>query len=272
MGKKEKTHDEKEMPFLDHLEELRWRIMWSAGALIVAVGAAFFVMLKFDAIRFLAQPILPLLQGQKLITVDPIAAFKITMSASFLTGVVVASPVILFQLWAFLSPALHAHEKRVVIPVLIFGAVLFAGGVSLAYFGLIPMTLKMLLSVQSSVIQPMISVDKYFDFALSFALVMGLVFEMPIVVLALTALGVVTPAFLKKFRRHAFVVCIVASAFITPGQDPVSLAAVAVPLVGLYELSVICSTFIFRRRERKEREREAEEARIGDDRYASAVE
>lgn len=253
-----------EMPFLDHLEELRWRLMWSVLALIIGVVISFTVMLKYDAISILARPILPLLESGKLVTTEPAAAFKITMSASFLSGAVLASPIIFYQLWAFLSPALYKHEKKVVIPVLAFGAVLFGAGVALAFFGLIPLTLRMLLSVQSSVLEPMITVRGYFDFALGFALIMGLVFEMPIVVLALTALGVVTPTFLRKFRRHAIVLCLVSSAFITPGQDPFSLAAVAVPLVLLYELSVVCSAFVQRRRDRKEREREEEERRERD--------
>ena len=249
-----------EMPFLEHLEELRWRIMWSLLALIICVGVAFTVLLKYDAISLLAAPIRPYLPNGKLITTHPAGAFRIVMSTSFALGAVFASPVIFYQLWAFLSPALHRHEKKVVIPVLIFGALLFLGGVSLAYFALIPLTLAFLLNVQSTVITPMISVTDYFDFAISFSLIMGAVFELPIAVLALTALGIVTPAFLSQYRRHALVVCLVAAAFITPGQDPVSLAAVALPLVGLYEVSVICSHLVFKRREKREAARAAEEA------------
>jgi sec-independent protein translocase protein TatC len=148
----------------------------------------------------------------------------------------------------------------VVIPVLIFGAFLFLAGVALAFFGLIPLTLRFLLGVQSTVITPMISANEYFGFAIGFSLVMGAVFEMPIVVLALTALGLVTPAMLTRYRRHAVVICLVASAFITPGQDPLTLAAVFLPLVGLYEVSIICSHFVYRRRQRREAEREAEHA------------
>ncbi len=251
-----------EMPFLDHLEELRWRIMWSLLALVICVGVSFVVLLRYDAIKFLALPILPYLQDERLITTHPAGAFKIVMSAAFALGAVLASPVVVYQIWSFLSPALHKHEKRVIIPVLIFGVFLFLGGVALAYFALIPLTLRFLLGVQSTVITPMISANEYFGFAISFSLIMGAVFEMPIVVLALTALGVVTPAMLSKYRRHAFVICLVASAFITPGQDPVSLAAVAIPLVGLYEVSVLCSRFVFRRRERREAERAAEEAGV----------
>ncbi len=249
-----------EMPFLEHLEELRWRILWSLLALIIGVVVAFSIMIKFDAIQFLAQPILPFLQGEKLVYTHPAAAFKITMSLSFAVGFIFASPVIVYQFWAFLSPALYRHEKKVVIPVLFFGAILFMGGVALAFFGLIPLTLRMLTSVQSSVLQPMISVEGYFDFAIAFCLIMGAVFELPIAVLALTALGLVTPQFLNKFRRHALVLCLVTAAFITPGADPFSLAAVALPLIGLYEVSILCSIVVYRRRMKREQKREAEEA------------
>jgi len=249
-----------EMPFLDHLEELRWRIMWSLLALAICVVASFVVLLKYDAIRILAQPILPYVPDQHLITTHPAGAFKIVMSAALALGAIFASPVIIYQIWAFLSPALHRHEKKVVIPVLIFGAFLFLAGVALAFFGLIPLTLRFLLGVQSTVITPMISANEYFGFAIGFSLVMGAVFEMPIVVLALTALGLVTPAMLARYRRHAIVICLVASAFITPGQDPLTLAAVFLPLVGLYEVSIICSHFVYRRRQRREAELEAERA------------
>jgi sec-independent protein translocase protein TatC len=114
--------------------------------------------------------------------------------------------------------------------------------------------------MQSSVLEPMISISDYFNFAAGFSLVMGAVFELPIVVLALTALGLVTPQFLRRYRRHALVVNLVASAFITPGQDPVSLASVAVPLIGLYEVSVLCSWIVWKRRERREARRLADEA------------
>lgn len=248
------------MPFLEHLEELRWRILWSLLALIIGVGVSFTVLIKYDAILILTQPIRPFLPDGKLITTHPAGAFRIVMSAAIALGAVFASPVIFYQFWAFLSPALYRHEKKVVIPVLIFGALLFLGGVSLAYFALIPLTLGFLLNVQSNAITPMISVTEYFDFAITFSLIMGAVFELPIAVLALTALGLVTPAFLNKYRRHALIICLVASAFITPGQDPISLAAVALPLIGLYEVSVVCSYFVFKRRQKREARRAAEEA------------
>ncbi|MGQ0649706.1 MAG: twin-arginine translocase subunit TatC [Gemmatimonadaceae bacterium] len=255
-----KVGSQAEMPFLEHLEELRWRIMWSLLAVIIGVGVSFALLYNVDIIVFLARPIEPFLEGRKLIVTHPLGQFRILMSMAFISGGILASPVVFYQLWAFLSPALYKHEKRLVIPVLVFGLALFIAGVALAFFVLIPLTLRFVLTMQSSVLEPMISISDYFNFAAGFCLVMGAVFELPIVVLALTALGIVTPQFLKRYRRHALVVCIVASAFITPGQDPFSLLAVAVPLVGLYELSVICSFFVWKRRQRREAMRAAEDA------------
>jgi sec-independent protein translocase protein TatC len=248
-----------EMPFLDHLEELRWRIMWSLLALVIGVVICFTVLLKFDLILLLERPILPYLNGQKLVYTHPADPFKITMSMAFALGAICASPVIVWQVWGFLSPALYKHEKKVVIPVLVLGALLFLGGVSLAFFGIIPITLGMFFSIQTNSLTPMITLGEYFDFTISLCLVLGAVFELPIAVLALTALGIVTPTMLNKFRRHAVVVCLVGAAFITPGQDPFSLFAIAIPLYLLYELSVVCSIVVFRRRQRREAARVAEE-------------
>jgi sec-independent protein translocase protein TatC len=249
-----------EMPFLDHLEELRWRIMWSLLALIIGVVVAFSLLVRFDVILLLERPILPYLNGQKLVYTHPADPFRITMSMAFALGAIFASPVIVWQTWGFLSPALYKHEKKVVIPVLILGALLFLAGVALAFYGIIPITLGMFYSIQSSSLTPMITASAYFDFTVSLSLVLGAVFELPIAVLALTALGIVTPDFLQKFRRHAVVVCLVGSAFITPGQDPFSLLAVAIPLYLLYELSVVSSSFVHRRRLRRDAKRDAEAA------------
>ena len=166
----------------------------------------------------------------------------------------------MYQLWAFLSPALYKHEKRLIIPVLFGGVMLFLAGASLAFFYVLPFTLQFLLGFQSASIEPMLTVSGYFGFAISMALALGVVFELPIVILALTAVGVVTPKFLNTYRRHAVVLCIVAAAFITPGADPTSLFAIAVPLYFLFELSVVLSTVVHKRRLRKEREEAAREA------------
>ena len=248
-----------EMPFLDHLEELRKRLFWIAGAILIGIVVAFALLSKLDIIRLLERPILPLLNGQKLIYTHPGTSFHILLNASLALGIILASPVIVGQIWGFLSPALYAHEKRVVIPVLISMVLLFLAGVSLSYFVVLPLTLKFLMGIESTALTPMISAIEYFDLAISMCIAFGVIFEVPIAVLALTALGILSPAFLSKYRRHAVVICIVAAAFITPGADPYSLFALAVPLYLLYELSVFVAVFVHRARRKRAEKREEEE-------------
>jgi sec-independent protein translocase protein TatC len=252
----------KEMPFLDHLEELRRRLFWMAGAVLIGIVVAFALLSKLDIIRLLERPILPLLHGQKLIYTHPGTSFHILLNASLALGLILASPVIVGQIWGFLSPALYSHEKRVVVPVLVAMVILFLLGISLSYFVVLPLTLQFLMSIESTALTPMISATEYFDLAISMCLAFGLIFEVPIAVLALTALGIVTPAFLSRYRRHAIVICIVAAAFITPGADPYSLFALAIPLYMLYELSVGVAFFVHRRRVKRQARREAEEAAL----------
>jgi len=241
-----------EMPFLDHLEELRWRLIWALGAFAVALVVAFSLLTKVDIIRFLEQPILPFLSGRKLVFTHPGDPFRIVLNASFVLAIVMAAPVILYQAWAFLAPALYPHEKRMVVPVLIGATALFCLGVALSFYIVLPFTLKFLLQFQASSLEPMITASEYFGFAISMSLAFGLVFELPILILALTALGIVTPAFLNKYRRHATVLCVIVAAFITPGADPTSLFALAVPLYLLFELSVVLSSLVYRRRVRRQ--------------------
>jgi sec-independent protein translocase protein TatC len=250
-----------EMPFLDHLEELRKRLFWVAGAVVIGVVIAFVLLSKLDIIRLLERPILPLLHGQKLIYTHPGTSFHILLNASLVLGIILASPVVVGQLWGFLAPALYAHEKRVVVPVVISMVALFLAGVALSYFVVLPLTLRFLMSIESTALTPLISATEYFDFAISMCLAFGAVFEVPIAVLALTALGLVTPQFLSKYRRHAIVICLTAAAFITPGADPYSLFALAIPLYFLYELSVFVAMFAWRKRQKRSASLEEEEGR-----------
>ena len=245
------ANQQAEMPFLDHLEELRWRILWSLAAFVAGFAIAFVLATKYNFILLLEHPIAPYLQGKKLIVTHPADPFRLTLSVSIWLGVVLALPVILYQLWSFLAPALYKHEKRVVIPVFFFGTILFLCGIALSYFVILPITLRFLFSIQASSLDMFISAREYFGFAIAMSLAMGAVFELPIVIIGLTAVGVVTPKFLQKFRRYAVVLCLVASAIITPGSDPLSLLALALPLYGLYEVSVVASAVVYRRKMRR---------------------
>src|SRR5687767_12905375 len=174
-----------EMPFLDHLEELRIRLLWSLGAVTVGVIVAFFLISKIDVIALLERPILPFISGRKLIYTHPGDPFGIVMKTAFILGLMLALPMILYQVWAFLSPALYRHEKRIAIPVFISATLLFMVGVGLSYFVVLPLSLRFLLSFQAGALEPMISASEYFGFAISMSLAFGAVFELPILVLAL---------------------------------------------------------------------------------------
>lgn len=252
-----------EMPFLDHLEELRWRILWSLLALIVGVGVAFFIVVKFDALALLQRPIAPLLDGNKLVYTHPGDPFSVALTASLWLGAAFAFPVIGYNVWAFVAPALYNHEKRVVLPILIGAVVLFLAGVALAYFVVVPLALRFLLNFQVASLDPMITVQSYFGFVLSLAVSFGLAFELPIAVVLLTMLGIVTPHFLQKFRRHAAVLCVVLGAFLSPGDAITSTVAMAGPLYLLFELSIWLSLVIYTRREARERRRDADAATAG---------
>jgi sec-independent protein translocase protein TatC len=241
------------MPFLDHLEELRWRILWSFGALVGGMAIAFVLLLKIDLIGIIERPVAPYLHGHKLVYTHPGDPFSIYLTASLVVGVILALPVILYQAWRFLSPALHRHERRIVIPLLGGAALLFLAGVSLAYGVVLPLALPWLMGFSTASLEPMLTIHEYADFVITLSLAFGVAFELPILILALTALGIVTPALLVRYRRHAIVGCVFIGAFLTPGDLVWTTIAMAVPLYFLFELSILLSVILDRRRRAAER-------------------
>ncbi len=239
-----------EMPFLDHLEELRWRIIWSLAALIVGVAAAFVLVYRFDLLTWMQGPILPFLHGHKLVYTHPGDGFSILMQTSIMVGVVIALPVVIWQVYAFLSPALHRHEKRIAFPVIVGAVLLFVAGAALAWYFVLPMTLRFLFNLGDKAFDQMITVSEYFGFVSSMVLAMGAVFELPIAILLLSAFGLVTPTFLAKFRRHALLGSYVVAAIITPGDLFITSIALMVPLYLLYELSIGLSFLVVRKKRR----------------------
>lgn len=253
-----------EMPFLDHLEELRVRLLWAVGALGVAMMIAFAVMLRpsFDIIGYFAAPILPLLPSGKLVFTSPTDPVTIRLKIAFGFGMVLAAPVIMYQLWAFMSPALHKHEKRLVLPVIGGATLLFGTGVWVGWRYALPVMLDVLWSFQAQSMQAMITATEYFSFMVNTCLAFGGVMQLPIVIMAMTALGLVTPRALMKFRRHAMAGSLVVSAIITPGDLITMTVLMAFPLYALYEVSIIVSWITHRARERRLR-REAAGQSIG---------
>lgn len=237
-----------EMPFLDHLEELRWRLIWSLIAVIVCTVVGFFLVTRLDVLGILVAPIEPFLNGSKLKYLSPTDPFFITLKLAITVGLVLASPVVVYQIWAFLAPALLPHEKRIIVPSLYLGLVLFALGVFLAYKVALPVSLDFLLSFQTESLEQNIVVGEHLGFVTRLLLAFGGLFELPVVILILSSIGLVTPEFLAAKRRHAIAIMTVLAAVLTPG-DAISLTVMMmVPLVLLYEFSIFLSRLVTRRR------------------------
>src|SRR6266852_5839871 len=239
-----------EMPFLDHLEDLRWRILWSLVAILVGTIVGWWLLDKVDIIELLKRPIAPYLPGGRLVFTSPAEPFMLTLKVAFALGCLVASPIVIYQIWAFLSPALYERERRLIVPALGVGVLLFLGGAIACYQWLLPAALKVLLGFQRADLSAMITIDRYFGMAVPFVVGCGLVAELPLVVTVLAALGIVTPQFLGRQRRYAIVIAAFLAAILTP-PDAVSMMLMLGPLLLLYELSIWCAWVASRRRARR---------------------
>ena len=238
-----------EMPFLDHLEELRWRLVYGLVALAVGTIVGFLVVHYMGIMEILVRPIRPLLGDGQLAYFNPVTPFFIELKLSIVVGFLLASPVIVYQVWAFLSPGLKPREKRVIVPSLYFGLVLFAAGVAMAYFLVLPLALVFLGGFQQEFLEPTIEVGAYLGFVTRLLLAFGAVFELPVVVLILSVLGVLTPQFMREKRRHAIVVNTVIASVLTPG-DLSTTFFMLIPLLVLYEGSIFLCAAVYTRRER----------------------
>src|SRR5918992_1568273 len=243
-----------EMAFLDHLEELRLRILRSLAAVVVGCGIGLWLVQRFQLVSLLKVPIAPYLTDGKLVVTSPTEPVMIVLKLGLLVGLVLASPVILWQTWAFLAPALYEREKKALVPSLFVGLVLFLTGVVLAYLFVVPQALRVLFSFQSEAIAPFITYDAYFGFVLQVTMALGLSFELPLVILILSWLGVVGPAELNRFRRYAVVLAFIAGAVLSPGADLLSMVMMTLPLLVLYEVGFAGSVLLHRRRQRAARE------------------
>jgi sec-independent protein translocase protein TatC len=235
------------MPFLDHLEELRWRILWSLLAVLLCTIGAFVGVLELDVIGWLMQPIMPFLQDEKLIYLAPTDSFFITFKLALAIGLVIASPIVFYHVWSFLSPALLPKEKRAIVPALYLGVLLFSGGVALAYYVALPFSLTFFLGFQTEHLAPTITANAYFSFVTRLLLAFGVVFELPVVIMVLAAIGLVTSAFLKSKRRYAIAGMAILSAMITPGDAITATVVLLGPLLLLYELSIVLAKLVEKR-------------------------
>ncbi len=230
------------MSFFDHLTELRTRIVWS----LVPAGVGLLIALYFTnpVMRFLSSHL-----KTELVFTTPTEAFWTYMKVAMIMGLFIAMPIILWNVWAFVAPGLHKHERRYAAPFVIIGSLLFIGGGAFAMLVVVPFAITFLVSFgQDQGLRPMITISSYIDFILKFTLAFGVVFEMPVVITLLSMLGVVTPQFLSKNRKYAILINFVIAAILTPTPDVVNQSLMAGPLIVLYEVGIICSRVVARKK------------------------
>jgi sec-independent protein translocase protein TatC len=232
------------MSFFDHLTELRTRIVWS----LVPAGIGLLISLYFTTtvMRFLSSHL-----KTELVFTTPTEAFWTYMKVAMIMGLFIAMPIILWNVWAFVAPGLHKHERKYAAPFVIIGSLLFIGGGAFAMLVVVPFAISFLVSFgQDQGLKPMITISSYIDFILKFTLAFGVVFEMPVVITLLSMLGVVTPQFLSKNRKYAILINFVIAAILTPTPDIVNQSLMAGPLIILYEVGIICSRVVARKKAR----------------------
>jgi sec-independent protein translocase protein TatC len=224
------------MSFLDHLEELRKRIIISLVAIIVGFLIAF---LFIDRIyNFVMGPLARVLPGHKLIYTEPTEALMLYMKAGALAGLFMALPVILYQLWRFVAPGLYAHERKFAIPFVFFATFFFVAGAAFSHYMVFPWAWEFFASFGGENLEFLPRIEPVFSLYLRMLLAMGLVFEMPTLVFFLARIGLVTPGMLIKNTKYAILVIFIVAAILTPGTDMVSQALMAGPMIVLYILSI----------------------------------
>jgi len=233
------------MPFLDHLEELRWRLVKSLGTILLGAAVTFYYI--DPLIDFLIKPTQNLESPMDLQVLKVQGMFMIKWGIALIGGIVLTIPVLTYHIWKFIAPGLYMNERRYVAPLIIFTYLSFLIGLTFAYTVIIPFSLEFFTSVGMEGIQNNFSINYYFNFVTWLMIGSGLIFELPVLVFILSLFGLLTPEFMGHYRKHAIVIILVLSAFITP-PDPVSLVLMSIPLLLLYELSIGVSWLVNRRK------------------------
>lgn len=266
-GKEQEGGKEHEMTFMDHLEELRWVFIRSAVAICLTACASFFgykyvfdeILLSPKSPEFFTNRLMCYLsklldtpsicinsKPLKLINIDMAGQFNTHVLVSFYAGLILAFPYIIYQIWKFISPALLEDERKKVRGTVFIISALFIIGVFFGYYFITPFSVDFLGTYSiSNQVDNIINLSSYISLVSSLSLVSGLVFEMPILVYFLTRFGIITPTFLKKYRRHAFIVILIIAAIISP-PDVLSMTLIAIPLWILFEVSIIVSKRIIK--------------------------
>lgn len=241
------------MSFLDHLEELRKRIIRS----LIAVALAFGVCFGFSdkVFHYLKIPLAKALEGMGIdprpVYTKPTDPFTLYVNVSLIVGLFLASPAVLYQIWAFISPGLYKREKKYAVPFVFFCSSLFVAGGLFGYFTAFPYAIKFLLGIGTNEMRPMITVTDYMDMFWTVMVGLGLIFELPVLMLFLGLIGVITPGFLIRNFRYAILLIFVVAAIVTPSTDVSNMMVFAIPMIGLFLLGVGLVWIVQRKRKRR---------------------
>lgn len=245
----EETNGVGKLPFTGHLEELRKRLI----VCFVSVGIGFAISYGFkeQLFQILTRPLIAVMAADdKLIFTGLPEAFFTYLKVAFLSGIMLSTPIILYEFWMFVAPGLYQKEKRFLLPIVFLSTLFFLGGSFFGYFVVFPFGFKFFLGFASETIQPLPSMKEYLSFSAKLLLAFGLVFELPLVITFLSKMGLVTVDFLKKNRKYALLLFFVGAAILTP-PDVVTQIMMALPLMILYEISIIGAR-IFGKKKSKE--------------------
>ena len=234
----EEESDVVEMFFLEHLEELRWRILYILIGLVIAT------IICWIFIDYLVEDVLLLpakTANLKLQNLRPFGQLFLYFQVAITAGLVISIPNVFYQLWKFLSPALKPSEKKYITSIVIFSSFCFLTGIAFAYYVMLPITLKFAVAFGTPTIENNFAITEYLSIIISVMLGAGVVFELPMMSFFLSKIGILKPQFMRKFRKHSIVVILIIAAVLTPGTDPVAQVLLAIPLVLLYEISIFVS-------------------------------
>ena len=224
------------MSFLEHLDELRTRLIRAILAVVIAVGLCW--NWAKPIFHFMTTPLRHAYPDIKFIYTEPTEAFMLYMKAAFFAGIFVAAPFVLYQIWAFISPGLYKHEKAYVVPFILFGTFFFVAGGLFGHYFLFPATFSFLGSYAGDDMSFMPRVTEYFSFYFWFVIGLGIVFQLPVVIFVLARIGLVTPGFLMRHFKWAVLASFILAAVITPSPDMVNQTLLALPMIGLYLMGV----------------------------------
>lgn len=247
--------NEKEMPFLEHLEEFRNRII--KAIIGVIIGAVICLIFSKQLLNVLLWPTTRVDMPIDIQVLKVQGMFIVTLEIAFFGGILVSLPFLLYQTWMFIAPGLYRNEKRYVPRVIASATLLFLTGVAFAYFLIFPFALEFFLGLAPETVQTNIAIDFYISFIIRLLVIFGVVFQLPIMSYFLSKMGIITPVFMRKHRRHSIVIIFVMAALFTP-PDPFTQVMLAIPLILLYEISIYISYLVHKSKKNRDKDKPEE--------------